>query len=64
MPATQTAPEETLTARDIVHTAASLVTDDDSNPEYDRALVELTGYLIGFDLDNRDDLLSILRSLA
>lgn len=53
-----------IDAATVLDTAASLVTDDDSNPEYDRAIVELTSYLLGIDTDARDTTLDILRALA
>ena len=43
-----------IRARDIINTARQLMSDDaNDNPEYDRALVELSAYLLSIDLDDR-----------
>lgn len=43
-----------IRARDIINTARQLMSDDaNDNPEYDRALVELSAYLLCIDLDDR-----------
>ena len=49
---------------EILTTAARLITDDDSNPEYDRAIVELVSDLCGLSTDDRDATLTTLRTLA
>jgi hypothetical protein len=38
----------------VIRQAKDLKTEDASNPEYDRALVELTMRLLGLDEDHRD----------
>lgn len=40
-------------AKAVVDEARDLRTEDESNPEYDRALVELTMRLLGADEDQR-----------
>lgn len=44
-------------------TAADLLSEHGENAEYDRAIVELTTRLLGFDDDWRDDVRATLRSL-
>jgi hypothetical protein len=54
-----------LTVRSVLTVAASLLSDGDGgNPEYDRALVELTGAILSIDLSDesaRDAVLAVLR---
>lgn len=55
------------TLRRTILTAASLVSEDCDNGEYDRALVELVGNLVGVDLSDestRDAILLTLRALS
>jgi hypothetical protein len=52
---------------DVLREAAGLISEDGENTEYDRALVELCGRLIGLDLSNddtRDTILAMLRAIA
>lgn len=56
-------PQQHLTSNAIFHAAAGLMSDDGENTEYDRAIVELTGTLLGIDLnDDRDQLEADLRA--
>lgn len=52
----------------VLSTIAGLVSDGDGeNPEYDRALVEVTGTLLGLDLGDdaaREAVLAMLRAMA
>jgi hypothetical protein len=52
----------------VLRAASELVTEADTpacdqNPEYDRAIVELTCDLLGINHDNRDVVLDILRAM-
>jgi hypothetical protein len=47
--------------QDIVSAAARLLTEDGSNPEYDRAIVELTSDLLGLTQDDKQGVEDILR---
>jgi len=47
----------------LMHTAADLLSEDRENPEYDRAIVELTGTMIGAGNDEREHVEAILRGL-
>jgi hypothetical protein len=48
---------------DVLQSAADLLSDDGENPEYDRAIAELTSSLIGGGADDRVLITRILRSL-
>jgi hypothetical protein len=39
-----------ITEERILIEAATLMTEDNSNPEYDRAILELTGYSLGYSM--------------
>ncbi len=39
-----------ITEESILFEAATLMTEDDSNPEYDRAILELAGYCLGYSM--------------
>lgn len=53
-----------LTTANVSACAADLLTDPgDSNPEYDRAIVELTCSLLGIPTDERDFVLTHLHAL-
>jgi hypothetical protein len=52
---------------EVIKLAGSLLSDNEENPEYDRALVELTGNLLGLDTGSdevRETILLMLRALA
>jgi hypothetical protein len=53
-----------LTAKTVLIEAASLIGGDGDNPEYERAIVELTSLLIGAGLDDTTVMTRILRALA
>jgi hypothetical protein len=54
----------TVTGYQVLMRAADLLSDSGDNPEYDRAIVELTSALIGAGQDDRILMSRILRSLA
>jgi hypothetical protein len=53
-----------ITAKHVLVEAASLIGGDGENPEYERAIVELTSLLIGAGLDDTTTMTLILRALA
>jgi hypothetical protein len=53
-----------VTAKDVLMEAAMLLSETGENPEYDRAIVELTSALIGAGQDDRILMTRILRALA
>lgn len=46
---------------EVLRAAADLLSDRGENPEYDRAIVELTCDVVGIHLDHKYDLLALLR---
>jgi hypothetical protein len=48
---------------ELLSEAADLLSEDGENPEYDRAIVELTMRLAKIDSDHRDKVAACLRSL-
>jgi hypothetical protein len=47
--------------KDVLIAAASLLSDDGENPEYDRAITELTADILGLDKGDAADILSLVR---
>lgn len=47
----------------LLRSAADLMSDEGTNPEYDRALITLTRRLLGLDPDDDADLRTTLRVL-
>lgn len=54
----------TLTTYRVLIEASSLIGGDGENPEYERAIVELTSLLVGASLDDAPLVTRILRALA
>lgn len=50
-----------FTIETLLATAADLISEDDDNPEYDRAIAELTNDLLGGTQDDKDAVLAVLR---
>ena len=51
-------------AKTVFDAAASLISADSLNYEYDRAIVELSCTLLGISTDNRDIVSDIIHNLA
>lgn len=51
------------TDKPLILNAAALLSDDNDNPEYDRAIVELVSIMLGVPEEGRDALEYILRIL-
>ena len=53
----------TIKAADLIEAASSLVTDDDTNPEYDRALVEVCLRALGLPTEDpeRDEMDALIK---
>lgn len=49
---------------EVLTEAADLLTEDDTNPEYDRAIVELSTRLLGFSDEQKEYVAGVLRNLA
>ena len=47
----------------VLREAASLLSEDGENPEYDRAITELTCAVLGVSTENKAAVLSFLRAL-
>lgn len=56
--------ENTVSTYRVLIEAASLIGGDGENPEYERAIVELTSLLIGASMDDTTLMTRILRALA
>jgi hypothetical protein len=52
-----------MNASQTLRTIAELMTDDGSNPEYDRACIEIACDLLGVPMDSRGEVESILRAV-
>lgn len=48
---------------DLLRSAADLMSESGENPEYDRAIVELTSGVLGLWPEHRDALANILRAI-
>jgi hypothetical protein len=53
-----------VTAKAVLMNAADLLSEEGENPEYDRAILELTSALIGAGPDDRTLMTRILRALT
>lgn len=52
-----------ITEEHILREAAALMTEDDTNPEYDRAILELTGYCLGYSMSDESSHIEVKRRI-